>query len=80
VLKSLNEHNNQVDNDFEFVAELNLGGEFVDDAHISRLHDIAQRTWTRTLSKTAGTSWIEQHRSQEHQPIPATECVLADLP
>lgn len=79
-LQQLDAHNFQVNKDFEFIAELNLGGEFVDDGDIRRLHKIAEQTWTRTLSKTAGISWVEQQRSQEQPPLPTTEQVLADLP
>ncbi|MGA1109725.1 MAG: hypothetical protein ACO3TX_14370, partial [Pseudomonadales bacterium] len=39
-----------IDEDFYFVAETNKGGEFLDDEAKARLHRIAERTLTRTLS------------------------------
>lgn len=79
-IQQLDAHNVQVNKDFEFIAELNLGGEFVDDSDIRRLHKIAEQTWTRTLCKTKGASWVEQQRYEDQQPTPAVERVLADLP
>jgi len=66
-----------LDQDFEFVAQCNIGGEFMSDDKITRLHTIAQRTWVRTLSNTAGIAPHQAAKVME-TPLPVTEYLLAD--
>jgi HD-GYP domain-containing protein (c-di-GMP phosphodiesterase class II) len=69
-----------LDDDFAFVARCNLGGEAMAADDLTRLQQIAQRTWTRTLDDRLGVSWEERQR-QERQPAPALpvqEPLLAD--
>jgi hypothetical protein len=71
-----------LDNDFAFIARINLGGEAMAEADLQRLRTIAQRTWTRTLDDRLGVSWEEKQR-QERTPaaaLPVTESLLADKP
>ena len=70
----------QLDADFEFVAECNLGGEFMADDRIDRLKEIAEMTWTRTLSDRLGVSQEELRRkSKVPEPqLPVEEKLLAD--
>ncbi len=70
----------QLDNDFAFVAECNLGGEFMADEKITRLQQIAQRTWLRTLDDRLGISWEAAARKAEtdQAPLPVEENLLAD--
>lgn len=70
----------QLDEDFGFVAECNLGGEFMDQERIDRLGRIASRSWMRTLDDRLGISWEELQRKQcrSTRPLPAEERLLAD--
>ena len=69
-----------LDADFAFVAECNMGGEFMAPEKIERLQRIAQRTWLRTLDDRAGVSHEESKRKCRlpAQPLPAAEQLLAD--
>lgn len=68
----------QIDEDFAFIAELNLGGEFVSDEVLERLNNIALQTWTRTLSKRIGISWQEGNRYHSDETLPVVETLLHD--
>ncbi|PKU26247.1 diguanylate cyclase [Telmatospirillum siberiense] len=71
----------EIDADYGFVAECNLGGEFMAPDKIERLKIIAAVTWQRTLDDDIGLSWEEAHRKPaEKAPLPATEFLLADKP
>jgi HD-GYP domain-containing protein (c-di-GMP phosphodiesterase class II) len=69
-----------LDGDFAFIAECNVGGEFMAKPQIERLKKIAERTWTRTLSDRIGISYAEKTR-REREPektLPVTEKLLED--
>src|SRR5207244_3466418 len=51
------EHLAKLDEDFAFVAECNIGGEFMAPEKIARLAEIAAITWQRTLDDRLGLSW-----------------------
>jgi len=71
----------EIDADFAFVAECNVGGEFMAPEKVDRLKGIATVTWQRTLDDSIGLSWEEGHRKpKEKQPLPVTESLLADKP
>jgi HD-GYP domain-containing protein (c-di-GMP phosphodiesterase class II) len=71
----------QLDDDFFFVAECNIGGEVMAPEKIERLKQIGAITWTRTLDDRLGISWEEDARlSPEPEPLPAIEHLLADKP
>lgn len=72
----------QLDADFAFVAECNLGGEFMAPERIARLQAIAARTWLRTLDDRLGVSREELQRKERQPltPLPAVEPLLADKP
>ena len=72
----------ELDDDFAFVATCNLGGEFMDERHVSRLQRIAAITWRRTLDDRLGISWEERQRKEREpaRPLPADEPLLADKP
>lgn len=70
----------KIDRDFDFIAQLNVGDEFVSNEDLQRLYDIASQTWTRTLSKVSGISWVERQRHTKHEQLPAQETLLSDLP
>ena len=65
--------------DFAFVAECNIGGEFMDQAKIDRLMQIATQTWMRHFDDQLGLSWVELHRKDSmYTQLPVKEYVLAD--
>jgi len=70
----------QIDDDYEFVARANVGGEFMDDSDQDRIRDIAQQTWTRTLDDRIGIAQEELKRKGKVpvMPTPAIEPLLAD--
>ena len=71
-----------LDADFEFIAECNLGGEFMDPERLERLRTIGERTWRRTLDDRLGVSWEELQRMQRSEAValPAQEKLLTDKP
>lgn len=70
-----------LDADFAFVAECNIGGEFLDEAKVARLREIGARTWMRTLDDRLGLSHDERARhAGPPTPLPAVESLLADKP
>ena len=69
----------QLDADFAFVAECNVGGEFMAPERVERLKKIAETTWLRTLDDTLGLSWEEASRKPKDKPaLPVVENLLAD--
>lgn len=71
----------QIKEDFAFVAACNVGGEFMEEQHVSRLHQIAQQTWTRYLDNRQGLSPVEEQcLGKVETNLPQTEYVLADKP
>ncbi|MDX2507124.1 MAG: HD domain-containing phosphohydrolase [Gammaproteobacteria bacterium] len=69
-------------NDYVFLAEANIGGEFMDEDKIERIKSIAQRTWVRHFNDRIGLSETELLRYQgvEEQTLPAVEPLLSDRP
>jgi hypothetical protein len=68
--------------DFAFVAECNIGGEFMADTAIERLRGIATQTWQRNFDDTLGLASEEARRLKAARPeapvLPVTENLLAD--
>lgn len=71
-----------IDDDFAFVAECNLGGEFMAEERVERLKAIAERTFARTLDNRLGVSQEELKRMEGTPvvPLPAVEPLLQDRP
>lgn len=70
-----------LDDDFSFVAECNVGDEFMADDKIQRLRDIAEKTWQRTLDDNLGLSWEELNRKNDsniYSSLPVEEKLLMD--
>jgi HD-GYP domain-containing protein (c-di-GMP phosphodiesterase class II) len=78
--KERDEHLAQLDDDFAFVAECNIGGEFMAPERVERIKEIAGRTWTRTLDDRLGISQDEAKRRSQvpESPVPVEESLLAD--
>lgn len=71
-----------LNDDFEFVARSNVGGEEMDDADIRRLERIGATQWTRYFDDRVGLSEAELAR-RAHEPagaLPCQEPLLADRP
>jgi HD-GYP domain-containing protein (c-di-GMP phosphodiesterase class II) len=71
-----------LDDDYAFIAECNLGGEFMEQARLERLQRIAAYEWTRTLDDRLGISFDEAKRKGRtpQQQLPIVEHLLADRP
>lgn len=69
-----------IDDDFEFIAECNLGGEFMADDKVERVKEIAKRQWTRTLNDRIGIAHEELERKQREpaKELPCKEPLLQD--
>lgn len=65
---------------FTFVAECNVGGEFMDPARVERLEQIAGLIWLRHFDDRLGLSIAELQRLAKitPPPLPAEEHLLAD--
>ena len=71
----------ELTDDFAFIAEGNLGGEFMAPERIARLEQIARTPWVRHFDDRAGLSEAELKRyADEPAPLPAAETLLADKP
>lgn len=68
--------------DFAFLAECNIGGEFMDVQKIERLKQIASVTWMRHFDDRLGMSEAEKKRLLEIplNPLPCVETLLQDKP
>lgn len=78
--QQLAEELRQLDEDFYFIAQCNVGGEFLSDEALARIRQIASYQWTRTLDDTAGVSQAEWARKtrQPAPELPVQEAMLAD--
>jgi HD-GYP domain-containing protein (c-di-GMP phosphodiesterase class II) len=82
LLSDLEKTEKAIADDFAFVANCNIGGEFMADEKIERLERIASRTWVRHLDDRIGISQEEAVLKNTTPPkrLPAIEQVLADKP
>jgi HD-GYP domain-containing protein (c-di-GMP phosphodiesterase class II) len=79
LMKQLAEECKQLDEDFAFIAECNVGGEFMADDKIERIQSIADRSWKRTLDDNLGLSWEELSRKEKKdESLPVEEKLLSD--
>ena len=64
---------------FAFVAQCNIGGEFMSDDRLERLGEIGRQTWMRHFDDRLGVSQAELARKpQGPQVLPVKERLLAD--
>lgn len=76
-----NSTHTQLQEDFAFVAAMNVGGEFLSDEKLDRLRSIAGKTWIRNFSDRIGLSPVEELRIEGDEPqLPTMEQLLADKP
>lgn len=80
----LERRQNQLQDDFAFVARCNVGGEFMADGDVARLQSLAQTPWVRYFDNRLGLSSQELLRveaaSAVPRPLPVQEQLLADRP
>ena len=68
-----------LDDEFAFIAECNVGGEFMAPEKVERMKSIAGRTWVRTLDDRLGISNDEERFRKGDEPKPpVVENLLAD--
>ncbi|MDP5214075.1 transporter substrate-binding domain-containing protein [Pseudoalteromonas tunicata] len=71
----------QLTADFTFIANANVGGEFIDANDVARIRQIATITWQRNFDDTLGLSPIEELRfSNKPTSLPVIEQLLSDKP
>lgn len=72
----------QLFDDFAFLAECNIGGEFMDAGKLERLKQIASITWMRHFDDRLGMSEAEKKRLLDIplKPLPCVETLLQDKP
>lgn len=81
LLHRLRDQHAVLDAEFAFVAQCNVGGEYLGDAERDRLRRVGSRTWMRTLDDRIGLSQEELARCQgPAAALPASEMLLADKP
>ena len=79
--QALERRRKTLQDEFTFVAECNVGGEFLGEDKKQRLRDIATRTWERHFDDRIGLSPVEELRLPPATPaLPATEHLLCDKP
>lgn len=74
-----NEHK-KLQEEFNFIANANVGAEFMNDKDKDKIKDIARREWTRHFDNTIGLSFEERQRIKEITSMPTTEHLLSDKP
>jgi hypothetical protein len=70
----------KLQDDFAFIATSNVGGEFMSDDKVARIHSIAETTWTRNFDDQLGLSPIEAMNRVPNSSLPAKEQLLSDRP
>lgn len=71
----------QLQQDFEFIATANVGGEFMSDDKIARVKQIAEQTWLRHFDNRLGLSPFEElSKMPAKETLPTQEKLLADKP
>jgi HD-GYP domain-containing protein (c-di-GMP phosphodiesterase class II) len=70
----------QLREDFAFIAECNVGGEFMADERVARLLTIGSQAWKRYFDDRIGLSHEEQLRKEKTAALalPAVETLLAN--
>ncbi|MDD4650238.1 MAG: hypothetical protein PHO79_09540, partial [Desulfoplanes sp.] len=71
----------ELQEEFAFVAQCNIGSESMAPEKRERIRTIAQRTWIRTFDNRLGLSHVELQRyPSSASPLPCREHLLADRP
>ena len=71
----------ELEEQWEFIANTNIGGEFLAQDKQETIRKIATQKWYRNFDRSKGLSWAEDQLLAKHPPKPkAWESLLADLP
>jgi len=72
----------QLQADFAFIAECNIGSEFMAEEHLARIRSIGSQTWLRHFDDRLGLAHEELARCEQAtpMPLPVTELLLDDKP
>ncbi|WP_181136612.1 HD domain-containing phosphohydrolase [Vibrio jasicida] len=71
----------QLNDDFEFIANANIGGEFMSEDKIERVKQIAEKTWLRYFDDRLGLSPFEEmNKPTSDTQLPVREKLLEDKP
>ena len=70
----------QLREDFEFIASINMGTEFMSEEKKTRVQEIAKKQWLRYFNDTLGLSKEEEDRYDAYgkESIPSVEHLLSD--
>ena len=66
--------------DFAFIASVNLGGEFLSEEKIKRVHTIAQQKWMRYFDERLGLgeNELKRYTQDANESLPVEEMLLSD--
>jgi len=73
----------QLQDDFAFIASVNIGGEFMDASQQARVKEIAKQEWKRHFDNRLGLGEVERVRYTESSTdttLPVSEKLLDDKP
>lgn len=71
----------ELQEDFEFIAHINVGGEFTSPDKVERVKRIANQHWLRHFDDSLGLSNVEEWRKDPvKHDLPVVESLLADKP
>ncbi len=77
----LQQQHSRLQEDFRFIANANVGGEFISDEKIEKINAISTQTWLRHFDDRLGLSPLEElNRPATDQALPVAEPLLADRP
>ena len=79
-LKALHVAQEKLTQDFEFIAQTNIGGEFMDNDKQTKVKEIASKQWQRNFDDSLGLGEVEilRYDKTSAQKLPATEKLLSD--
>jgi len=71
----------EIQEEYDFLAECNVGSEFMEEEKLQFLQKISEKTWVRHLSDRIGLGNLEINRYPENEPeLPCVEKLLSDKP
>lgn len=77
----LEEKQQRLQDDFEFIAKVNIGSEYTSEEKIERVKHIAGQTWLRNFDDCLGLSNAEETQIKARKcTLPVVENLLADKP
>lgn len=80
-LQTLEKRQTQLQDDFAFIANANVGGEYMSDEKKARVMAIAQEEWLRHFDNRLGLGEDELRRFPENTPtFPVREKLISDRP